>query len=126
MTVEQEEKPKEEDSEATKRVKRINETYNNSYMDGYEKLATLDSFDYHGETYKLNPLTPETYFELKTLATDPPTEDVDNKKYIENFRRRACILIEGMTPEKFDKTPFVGMMLIVTAWSSRAVNFCPL
>ena len=114
-----------ENPEFGKLFEKLNNEATQNYITGFENLVKSDEFSYNGETEKLKmkyPIGPDEYFELQDLKAETLSED-DRKKYIENFRRRACILIEGMTPERFNGMDFYTMMKVITAWSSRATNF---
>lgn len=111
------------DPETQKRFDELNKKASDKYVTDYEGLVTTDEFTYNGDAYKLKyPIPPVQYLQLKKLFKDKVSEE-DEEKYVENFRKRACILIDGMTPEKFDQSDFVTLMKIVTAWSTRAMNF---
>lgn len=123
MTTEQikeEEKPKVVDSF----WERLNTEATENYKQDFESLIKSDELTFNGDAYKFIPVKSKNYNTIEKLREEAPKidQDKDWDKYYDNLKKRACILIEGMTEEKFDEGDFTTIENVVTAWSVRAIR----
>ena len=88
----------------------------------FEYLIGSDEYTFKGTTYKFKPVTWKTKSVVDKLREAAPTLDNGSTEYAMNVRERACILIEGMTPEIFDEGDYNTLENIVSAWSVRAIS----
>jgi len=105
--------------------KDLNEKANVTGQKNLEKLILLDEYQYDGVTYKAKKLTPKASGQLKKLMSEAAgiDENKDWDAHIANIGKRACLLIEDMTPEKFEDSDFYVVENIVTAWGLKPRGF---
>jgi len=103
----------------------LNQKANLTGQKNLEKLIILDEYQYDGVTYKAKKLTPKASGQLKKLMTDAAgiDENKDWDAHTANIGKRACLLIEDMTPEKFEDSDFYVVENIVTAWGLKPRGF---
>jgi hypothetical protein len=93
------------------------------FMKDLENLMKSDTLEHNGETFKFNPVKGKDIIKFKKLDTESfKIDDKDSENWYNNVKERACIVIEGMTPEKVDNGDWVIIENMVTAWSSRALR----
>jgi len=103
----------------------LNEKANLTGQKNLEKLIILDEYDYNGITYKAKKLTPKASGQLKKLMSEAASidENKDWDAHTANIGKRACLLIEDMTLEKFEDSDFYVVENIVTAWGLKPRGF---
>ena len=92
----------------------------------FEKLIVLDEYTAKsGIVYKANKLPYPKIKELESLQKAAATLLGPDKEdeYVDNIRQRACILIEDMTEDKFDKEDYYLMENLVAAWGLKDRGF---
>ena len=115
------------DNETQDMWTRLNEKANNNSRAFFEYLMTNDEYQHNGVTYKYKMLNRKNTGKLVKLRTESTglnkTEDFD--KYSENIMKRACIVIEDMTPEKFDadNADYELLENLTVAWSLKDRGF---
>lgn len=122
----QEQEPKPETPKIDPKVQafwnELTEEASNNYNEGFKNIIRSDEYEYNGQTYHFEMLNHKKVGELKRLQKEDINEDEDWDKYVDNYRKRACLLIQEMTPEKFDNADFFVIENLVTAWSIRATK----
>jgi hypothetical protein len=103
---------------------KLNTEATNGWKRDFEELIKSDVLEYNGETYKFVPVKSKNYRVVETLRLDAPKIDQDKEwdKYYDNIRQRACLLIDGMTPDKFDESDYSVIEDLVSAWSVRSIR----
>lgn len=106
---------------------KLNEDANKKSKDFFEYLTTVDEFTYNGQTYKYKMVNRAHMGELRKLIKDAGqiNQNENFEEYSINIRTRACLLIQDMTPEKFDAEDSDYELLenIVGAWSIKYRGF---
>jgi hypothetical protein len=104
---------------------KLNNQANDESRAFFEYLMTNDEYQYNGVAYKYKMIKRKDMGELiklRTAAIDlDKTKDFQN--YSENIMKRACIVIEDMTPEKFDDDDYELLENITVAWSLKDRGF---
>jgi len=120
------EEPKEEskvDPETTAFWDRLGKELTSNYKKDLENLMKNDTLQHNGTTYKFLPVKGKDIIKFKKLDSESfKIEDKDSQAFYDNVKERACIVIEGMTPEQFDEGDYVILENLTTAWSSRAIR----
>lgn len=109
-----------QDPKAQKIWDELNEEATRNYSEDFKAMIHADEWNYNGDVYHFQMQNHKRLGELKKLQKEEIDEDTDWDKYVDNYRKRACLLIKEMTPEKFDEIDFVPVENLVTAWSIRA------
>jgi len=105
----------------------LNNKANDESRAFFEYLMTNDEYQYNGIAYKYKMINRKNMGQLIKLRTEAislnKTEDFQN--YSENIMKRACIVIQDMTPEKFDADDADYELLenITVAWSLKDRGF---
>lgn len=104
---------------------KLNEDANQIQEENLKKLIIDNEYSHMGETYHAKMVKPKNMGELKKLMREATDIDQDENwdKYSENIGKRACILIEDMTMEKFDECDFYVVENLVTAWGLKPKGF---
>jgi hypothetical protein len=126
MSETQAEKPKPKEEEPLNDFwEKLNTEATNDWKKDFEELIKSDVLQYNGETYKFVPVKSKNYRVVETLRLDAPKIDQDKEwdKYYDNIKQRACLLIDGMTPEKFDESDYSVIEDLVSAWSVRSIRW---
>lgn len=125
MTAEAKEKPEETAAspEATAFWERLGKERTAEFMKDLENLMKSDTLEHNGETFHFCPLKNKDRIRFNKLDAESfKIEDKNGEEWYNNVKERACIIIEGMTPEKFDEGDSIVIENMVTAWSSRALR----
>ena len=118
-----EEPEKKEDPETTAYWDRLGKEITSNYKKDLEDLMKSDTLEHNGTTYKFVPVKGKDIIKFKKLDTESfKITDKDGEEFYKNVRDRACMIIEGMTPEQFDNGDYVIIENLTTAWSSRAIR----
>ena len=104
---------------------RLNNQANDESQAFFEHLMTNDEFTFNGHDYRYNMINRKNMGELVRLRTEGAKLDKtdDFPTYSENIMKRACIVIEGMTPDKFDEDDYDLLETITVAWSLKDRGF---
>ena len=112
-----------ENPEATAFWERQAKELTTDYMKDLENLMKSDTLQRADITYKFVPVKGKDIIRFKKLDSESfKIKDKDSPEFYENVRERACIVIDGMTPEKFDDGDYKILEDLTTAWSSRALR----
>ena len=105
--------------------KDLNEKANATGQKNLEKLIILDEYEKDGIVYKSKKLTPKASGQLKKLMREAASIDENENwdAHTDNIKKRACLLIEDMTPEKFDECDYYVVENVVTAWGLKPRGF---
>ena len=88
-----------------------------------EAAMKTDTIEKNGESYKFNPIKGKDIIRFKKLDIDSfKITDKDGEDFYNNVRDRACIVIQDMTPDKFDNGDYVVLENLTMAWSTRAIR----
>lgn len=127
MTTEvKEEKPEEQETD-TKLDPKLQAVFTDledesttNYTEDFKAMIHSDEWNYNGEVYHFQMQNHKRLGELRSLQKEKPDEEKEWDAYVDNVRKKACLLVKEMTPEKFDDMDFVAVENLVTAWSARA------
>lgn len=115
------------DSKVNEFYAKLNQQANEKSQRFFEYLVTVDEYSHNGETYKYKMLNRKNMGKLRKLLNEASelSEGKDFDAYSDNIMNRACILIQDMTPEKFDSDEADYELLedIVGAWSIKYRGF---
>jgi hypothetical protein len=105
--------------------KGLNEKANDNTRAFFEYLMTNDEYQYNGIAYKYKMIKRKDMGELIKLRTQAINLDKtkDFQNYSENIMKRACIVIQDMTPQKFDEEDYELLENITVAWSLKDRGF---
>ena len=123
---EKKEEPKSVIDEQTQKMwDNLNQQANDENRGFFEYLMTNDEYQFNGTDYKYKMIKRKDMGELIRLRTEGAGLDKndDFQSYSENIMKRACIVIEGMTPEQFDEGDYDLLENIVVAWSLKDRGF---
>lgn len=88
-----------------------------------ENLMKSDTLELSDITYKFLPVKGKDVINFKKLDAESfKIKDKDSQEFYDNVKERACVIIEGMTPEKFDDGDYKILEDLTTAWSNRALR----
>jgi len=116
-------KPEEESKQDPKLTAVFDELEDESttnYTEDFKAMIHSDEWKYQGEVFHFQMQNHKRLGELRKLQKEKPDEETDWEAYVDNVRKKACLLVKEMTPEKFDEIDFVAVENLVTAWSARA------
>jgi len=106
---------------------KLNKVANDKAEKFFEFLTTTDEYTNNGQTYKYKIVNRKNMGELRKLIREGGklSEKEDFEAYSDNIMKRACILIQDMTPEKFDAEDSDYELLedLVGAWSIKYRGF---
>jgi hypothetical protein len=109
-----------QDPQAQKLWDDLSAEVNQNYSEEFKAMIHADEWQLNGDVYHFQFQNHKRLGELKKLEG----EDIDEAKnwdlYTDNYRKRAKLLIQEMTDEKFDNMEFYPVENLVTAWSVRA------
>lgn len=91
-----------------------------NYTEDFKGMIHSDEWNYDGEVFHFQMQNHKRLGELKKLQKEKIDEETDWDGHVDNVRKKACLLIKEMTPEKFDDMDFNSLENLVTAWSARA------
>ena len=118
----EEEKPKPQDDESISFWTNLGKEVTEDFKKYIKWQMKQDTLEFNGITYKYNPVAGKDITRFKKLDTDSfKIEDKDSKEFYENVKERACLLIQEMTPDKFDESEYSILENLTTAWS-RTTN----
>jgi hypothetical protein len=126
---EAETKPEVKTPELDERFKKfwaaLGETANVVSQANFEKLIVTDEYQFNGAVYKAKRLTYKEKHELDALQQKARTlsENENWDEWLLNQCNRACLLIEDMTPERFDKEDSYIMTSLISAWGLKPEGF---
>jgi hypothetical protein len=104
---------------------KLNNMANEESRAFFEYLMTNDQYEFNGTTYKYKMINRKNMGQLIKLRTEAidlnKTEDFE--KYSDNIMKRACIVIQDMTPEKFDADDYELLENLTVAWSLKDRGF---
>jgi hypothetical protein len=117
----QEQKPTKVDVDFTDYFNKISEEGVQNYKADLELIVRSEEITHEGITYKYRKLKRDDMILYKKLTKESTNinQDEDFEKYTDNLCQRACILIQDMTPQKFNDGDFTTQEKIVTGWSIR-------
>ena len=115
----------EQDDDLQQFFNKQNSIANTKYKAVIEKLLVTDEFQFNGDTYKYRMLKPKDVGELKRLEQELKTVDMekDFEVYQNNVCKRACLLIQDMTEEKFNEGDWYVLSTLVLAWGPKINGF---
>jgi hypothetical protein len=125
-------KPEVKTTEADERFKKfwaaLGEQANVVSQANFEKLIVTNEFQFNGTTYKARLLNYREKHELDTLQEKARTlsEKENWEEWLENQKARACLLIEDMTPERFEKESSYIVTSLISAWGLKPEGFLDL
>ena len=113
------------DPETEKMWQRLNEQANNKSRTRFEKMVVVEEWDEKGKHYEFHPIKRSEQAELMKLLTEAAALDKqdDFMTYSENIKKRACLVIEGMTAEQFEEERYELMEDLTVAWSLKIRGF---
>ena len=118
-----EEKEKKEDSEATAFWTALGQERTEDYKVYIKRQMKEETLEHNGQVYKYSPVKGKDIIRFKKLDADSfKIEDKDSKEFYDNVRERACLLIQDMTPEKFDGSEYAILENLTTAWSRTTLG----
>lgn len=121
-----EEKPNEqkpEDKESIAFWTQLGKEVTEDYKIYIKRQMKEDTLEYNGDVYKYNPVKGKDIIRFKKLDAESfKIEDKDSKEFYENVKERACILIQDMTPDKFDNSEYPILENLTTAWSRTTLG----
>jgi hypothetical protein len=126
---EEQAKPEAKTTEADERFKKfwaaLGEQANVVSQTNFEKLIVTDEYQFNGAVYKARRLTYKEKHELDALQQKARTlsENENWEEWLENQKNRACLLIEDMTPERFEKEDSYIMTSLISAWGLKPEGF---
>lgn len=124
MTTEQTEEPKKEDSSLDPKLQKVLDNLNDEagtkYSSEFDQMVHSNEWTINGETFHHQMPNHKRLGQLRALQAMTTDEQKDWDGYVDNYFKRACLLIKEMTQEKFDELPFYGVENLVTAWSVRS------
>ncbi len=91
-----------------------------NYTEDFKGMIHSDEWKYNGEVFHFQMQNHKRLGELKKLQKVKIDEEADWEGHVDNVRKKACLLMKEMTPEKFDDMDFNSLENLVTAWSARA------
>lgn len=83
-------------------------------FDNMTKLCNQNQYEIAGETYKRRILKPKELVALYKLQ-EALDKIKDPEKRMDNLYQQAVICLEGVTPEKWEKTDAVYMEIVLGA-----------
>ena len=115
----------EQDDDLQQFFNKQNNIANTKYKAVIEKLLVTDEYQFNGDTYKYRMLKPKDVGELKRLEQELKTVDMDKdwEVYQNNVCKRACLLIQDMTEEKFNDGDWFILSTLVLAWGPKINGF---
>ena len=117
------EKKPEIDSEATAFWTSLGKEVTEDYKVYIKRQMKEDTLEHDGQVYKYSPVKGKDIIRFKKLDADSfKIEDKDSKEFYDNVRERACLLIQDMTPEKFDGSEYAILENLTTAWSRTTLG----
>lgn len=90
------------------------------YSGEFDQMLHSDEWDIAGQKLKYHMLTRTEVGKFRALQDIDIDEKKDWDGFTSNVCDKACLLIEGMTPEQFDKLPYYRLENLISAWSMRA------
>ena len=106
---------------------KLNKQANAKSRERFEKMITTKQWtnDDDSKEYKYAKVPREKQAELLNLlkASASLNKETDFMAYSENIKKRACIVIDGMTPEEFEKNDYEFMEDLTVAWSLKIRGF---
>jgi sulfatase maturation enzyme AslB (radical SAM superfamily) len=128
MTTETEQEKKAESAinpKFQKVLENITEEIGTKYSSEFDIMCHSDEWKIEEETFHYVMPNHKRLGELRALQAVEIDEQKDWDTYVDNYKKRACLLIKEMTPEKFDELPYYRVENLVTAWSVRSNRgFC--
>ena len=120
LATEQEEKPDKFSQEFKRLDDKITDEITSEYVKRFDEMMRVSKWDINGETFHAALLDEDALDQWDALIAEEIDEAKDRRKYRENYRKRACILIKDLTLEKSKKIEFYPLEDLVTAWGRRA------
>ena len=90
------------------------------YSGEFDQMLHSDEWTIADQTLKYHMLTRTEVGKFRALQDIDIDEKKDWTGFTTNVCDKACLLIEGMTPEQFDKLPYYKLENLISAWSMRA------
>lgn len=119
MVMEEPEKPETKDPFWDK----LGEEITNDYKKDLEYLMKNDTIELNGETYKFQWVKSKYITKFKKLDAESfKIVDKDSDEWYNNVKERACMVIQDMTPEKFEEGDYVMLENLTTGWANRAIR----
>ena len=93
-----------------------------NYTEEFRYIIRNDHLNIDGVEYNFVPVRTKNAGEFRRLRKEAGTinQETDWDSWKTNVCKRACILIDGMTPEAFEEGIFENLENVVTGWSIRA------
>ena len=103
----------------------LGEQANQVSQANFEKLIVTDEYMHNGAVYKAKKLTYKEKHELEALQQKARelSEKENWEEWLENQKGRAILLIEDMTPERFETEDSYVMTSLISAWGLKPEGF---
>jgi len=119
---EEQQRAKLREKEAVEFWQRMGKMVSTDYRKDLEKMMCSDSVTAYGTKYEFSPVKSKNIDEFKVLDKASFEMEKDTPEWTKNVKKRACLLIKDMTPEKFDEGDFGIIENVTTAWSNRQLR----
>jgi hypothetical protein len=103
----------------------LGEQANQVSQANFEKLIVTDEYMHNGAVYKAKKLTYKEKHDLDALQVKARelSEKENWEEWYENQKGRAILLIEDMTPERFETEDSYIMTSLISAWGLKPEGF---